>query len=115
MKASHERIPTQTNADSWLAEENLRFAGSGGVSENNREKGFVPAFLDKDSGRVYRSRFADGRPAPVHMVSGLPPSLFVGEISGRQDKVKDSVICGFLLEQTFYTRKAAAIALGRMN
>ena len=59
-----------------LAQENLQYAGTAGVSKNNRSRGFVPAFLDADSGQVYRSRFPDGRPAPVHMLSGLPDKLF---------------------------------------
>lgn len=115
MKACNDRIPPQTFGNKALAAENLRYANTGGVSENNRARGFIPAFLDTASGQVYRSRFPDGRPAPVHMLSGLPARLFIGGHSGGQNRMKDSVISGFLLEQAFYTRKAAAIALQRMH
>lgn len=112
MKASNSRIPSRSIASETLVQENLQYAGSGGVSENNRSQGFVPAFLDTDSGYVYRSRFPDGRPAPVHILSGLPRKLRNGNNASSQEcAVKDSVISGFLLEETFYTREAAALAL----
>ena len=43
----------------------VRFAGTGGVSEENAGLGFRPAFCDADTDRIYASRFADGRLAPV--------------------------------------------------
>ena len=51
-----------------LAHEQARYAGTGGSSESNRVQGFEPAFLDMETGNVYPSRFADGRPASVHML-----------------------------------------------
>ena len=39
-----------------LREENETFAGTGGVSENNCQARFVPAFRDEDSGRVELAR-----------------------------------------------------------
>lgn len=115
MKTSNDSDELNAIGDTRLARENLRYANSGGISENNRDRGFVPAFLDTNSGRAYRSRFADGRPAPVHLLCGLPAKLFIGGTAGGQTEVKASVISGFLLERTFYTREAAAIALKQMH
>ena len=112
MNAFNCQTSLQSICNKALDQENLQYADTGGVSKNNRSQGFVPAFLDTDSGYVYRSRFPDGRPAPVHILSGLPGKLFNSDgVSSKQHAVKDSVISGFLLEQTFYTREAAASAL----
>lgn len=116
MKASNSQTLPHSIRSKTLEQENHRYAGSGGVSENNRSQGFVPAFLDTESGNVYRSRFPDGRPAPVHMLSGLPRKLMHNSNASSQEyAVKDSVISGFLLEKTFYTREAAALALKRIH
>ena len=58
-----------------LRRENQAFGGTGGVSAGNRTQGFVPAFLDTQTGAVYRACFADGRPAPMHLLDGLPPAV----------------------------------------
>jgi hypothetical protein len=116
MKTSNSRTPRQSIGNKSIALENLQYAGTAGISKNNRSRGFVPAFLDTDSGQVYRSRFPDGRPAPVHMLSGLPDKLFNSHgASSEQYAVKDSLISGFVLEEIFYTREAAAIALKRIH
>ncbi len=60
--------------------------------------GFRPAFLDCATMRIYPSRFADGRPAPIHDRSTLP------------DKLKATVVPGFERGGFFYTRRAAARA-----
>ena len=112
MKTFSSQNLLQSIGNKVLAEENLQYADTGGVSKNNRSQGFVPAFLDTESGYVYRSRFPDGRPAPVHMLSSLPGKLFDRDgASSEQYAVKSSVVSGFLLEQIFYTREAAAFAL----
>jgi len=90
-----------------LTRENLEYSGTGGVSENNRQQGFVPAFLDTATGHVYRSRFQDGRAAPVHVLSGLPHDLFD---SDSPPAIKQCVISGFLREDIFYSREQAAQA-----
>jgi hypothetical protein len=96
-----------------LRRENRRFHGTGGVSQANRGFGFRPAFLDGDTGRVYLSRFSDGKPAPLHVLDGLPEELVLLRSSqGRITTVKDSVIAGFILETRFYTRQQAARLLG---
>ena len=97
---------------SRLREENEEFFGTGGVSLVNRKHGFLPAFLDTDTGVVYPSRFADGRPAPVHLYEGLPSVLFTDLDAGNKPKaLKSSVVSGFVLGQRFYTRDEAAQVL----
>lgn len=96
-----------------LAEENLRFAGTGGCSPENRDMGFLPAFFDGKSGRVYRSRYANGRPAPFHLLDGLPEALVVRSgATGRVTAVRPTVVSGFLRNGRFLTRAEAAAQAG---
>ena len=90
-----------------LAYENLYFAATGGISENNRSTGFAPAFKDTATGRVYRSRFANGTPAPIHVLDGLPAELLV-ESDGNAVVLKDTLVSGFLRADRFFTRGQAA-------
>ena len=66
-----------------LRQQNRAFRGTGGVSAENRALGFAPAFLDTQTGAVYRACFADGRPAPMHLLEGLPPDAGSGARCGR--------------------------------
>src|SRR5690349_10857555 len=91
--------------------ENAKHAGTGGVSAGNRSLGFHPAFLDCATMQVYRSRFADGRDAPFHVLDGLPEDVVLERTeSGRVHSVKSSIISGFERGGFFYTRRAAARA-----
>lgn len=92
-----------------LQRENREFRDTGGRSEENRPLGFRPAFKDLASGAVYDSRFADGRPAPFHLLDGLPEELVLQrEPGGRVGRVRDSIVSGFVLNGRFYTRDEAA-------
>ena len=99
-----------------LAQENRQYTGTGGVSAGNRAQGFIPAFLDTETGDIYRSRFPNGHPAPVHLLAGLPDELFAGNSkpNGRR-VIKCTVISGFILDGTFYSREEAALASGAMK
>jgi hypothetical protein len=92
-----------------LVEENIRFAGTSGVSQGSRRLGFLLAFLDTGSGQVYLSRFGDGRLAPLHILDGLPSELVVARNALRVTAVKASVIAGFMRDHRFYTREQAAL------
>ena len=95
-----------------LKEQNKCFMRTGGRSQENRSEGFRPAFSDTKTGTVYPSCFADGRPAPMHMLDGLPSDVVVARNeSGRVISVKDSVIAGFVKAGQFYTREQAAAAV----
>lgn len=97
-----------------LQHENRTFAGTGGVSQLNRVLGFIPAFRDRQSGRIELSRFADGRLAPLHLLEGLPAEWT--ESSGTADRprtLKASIVAGFCRDGRFYTRaEAAALCCG---
>ena len=98
--------------DSRLEQENVRYAGTGGVSRENRRYGFRPAFIDLETGAVYLARFADGRPAPFHLLDGLPDALVLSrDAAGRVAEIRPSVISGFEQQGRFYTRDEAAETL----
>ena len=92
-----------------LERETIAYQGRGGVSTENRCLGFRPAFRDTETGRLYPSRFADGRPAPFHLIDGLPDEVAVARnVAGRVTRVKDTVVSGFTLNGWFYSRDEAA-------
>jgi hypothetical protein len=92
-----------------LQQENREYRGRGGVSPENGSLGFQPAFMDVETGRIFASCFADGRPAAVHVIEGLPEKLVVERsAAGRVMAVKDSVVAGFLWCGRFLTREEAA-------
>ena len=99
-----------------LRRQSGRFRGRGGVSEENLSWGFRPAFLDTESGTIYLARFSDGRPAPLHVLDGLPDELVVERReSGSVTAVKDTVQAGFTRRGRFYTRERAAQVVQRAN
>jgi hypothetical protein len=59
-------------SDAALRKQNQTFKGTGGVSEKNRFQGFIPTFYDSKSHQAHISRFANGTPAPIHILDGLP-------------------------------------------
>ena len=92
-----------------LRQQGYAFQGTGGVSAGNRSYGFVPAFLDSETNVVHRARYADGRPAPIHLLDGLPGEWVISrDASGKCLGVKHSVIAGFMRDGIFYTREQAA-------
>ena len=98
-----------TMSSRYLKLESAAHRGTGGVSAENRELGFVPAFLDTKTGTVYRSTFADGRPAPIHVLDGFPDEVVVArDLRGRVAQVVGSIVAGFVRESRFYTRDEAA-------
>jgi hypothetical protein len=97
--------------DARLVRENEVHAGTGGVSRGGAGMGFRPAFMDLATHTIYPSRFADGRPAPFHLLDGLPDEIVCDRLpSGRVVAAKASVISGFERGGFFYTRTAAARA-----
>jgi len=85
-----------------LRKQNLAFVGTGGVSAENRASGFSPAFYDAATGRAELARFADGRPAPMHLLDGLPETWVAqrdacGHITATQQTVRERAqarLCG---------------------
>lgn len=99
-----------------LEHESAAHAGGGGRSEENRGLGFRPAFFDFASQKVYLSRFADGRLAPIHLLDGLPEEVIVDRsATGRVLRVRASLVSGFERNGLFYSRKAAARAVAALR
>ncbi|MDX1656191.1 MAG: hypothetical protein R3310_13350 [Candidatus Competibacteraceae bacterium] len=95
-----------------LGRQNRLHAGSGGVSAGNRDRGLEPAFMDWETGCSYRACFADGRPAPIHVLEGIPELLVESRSpDGRVARLKQSVEAGFLRREKFFTRTQAARAV----
>ncbi len=89
-----------------LEGESRLFKKRGGVSQEIRSRGFVPAFRDVETGCVFISRRLDGTPAPVHLLDGLPAKWVARRSdSGRVLAVKASVQAGFVRDGRFYTRE----------
>jgi hypothetical protein len=98
-------------SEELLKKENEIHTGTRGRSSENRDLGFRPAFLDFETQVIYPSRFADGRPAPIHVLDGLPDEVIVDRTpSGRVVHAKASLISGFVRNGFFFTRTAAAKA-----
>ena len=95
-----------------LRQQNLALAGTGGISEENRTSGFRPAFRDPTTGRTELSRFADGRPAPMHLLDGLPDTWVAGrDAFGHVTAIRQTIVAGFIHCGLFYTREQAAAAM----
>jgi len=94
-----------------LQDENQAQVAPGGRSEENYGLGFRPAFLDFETQTVYPCRFANGMPAPFHVLDGLPDEVIVDRAAtGRAVTAKATLISGFVRNGYFYTRTAAAKA-----
>ncbi len=89
--------------------ENQAYRNSGGVSCNNRDSGFRPAYRNIRTGQTVLSRFANGDPAPVHVLDGVPNEWVVArDRQGGVSRLLPTVVSGFLRNGHFYTREAAA-------
>ena len=100
---------TQPLSDRRLHCENLAYAGTGGISQNNGSAGFVPAFRDEATGRVEVARFENGEPASMHLLCGLPDEWVIGrDADGRAMELLATVVAGFVRAGRFYTREEAA-------
>ena len=92
--------------------ENSLFKHTGGVSENNHASGFTPAYRNIRTGEIAISRFANGEPAPVHVLEGLPEEWVIArDAQGYVRRVLATIVSGFLRNGRFYTREAAARVL----
>ncbi|MDX1755514.1 MAG: hypothetical protein R3175_05570 [Marinobacter sp.] len=79
------------------------------MSENNAQARFVPAFKDSRTGQVVISRFGDGRPAPFHLVDGLPDEWITHrDLDGRAIGVRATIVSGFVRLGRFFTRQEAS-------
>ena len=92
-----------------LARQNREHAGTGGRSQENAGLGFAPAFYDYSTCTIHLSRFANGQPAPFHVLDGLPEeAVRMRAEDGRVIAAKSTLVSGFVRGGFFYTRTAAA-------
>lgn len=92
-----------------LREENETFAGTGGISENNCQARFMPAFQDTLTGRVELARTESGDCASMHLLCCLPDEWVTErDAQGRILALKDSIVAGFVRDECFYSREEAA-------
>jgi hypothetical protein len=88
-------------------------AGGGELGQDIARLGFRPAFLDTATFSIHLSRFADGRPAPFHLLDGLPDEVVVTRsFFGHVVATKATLVLGFARNGYFYTPSAAARAAG---
>eukprot|EP00163_Fabomonas_tropica_P026099 TRINITY_DN4673_c0_g2_i1.p1 TRINITY_DN4673_c0_g2~~TRINITY_DN4673_c0_g2_i1.p1 ORF type:complete len:109 (+),score=7.73 TRINITY_DN4673_c0_g2_i1:300-626(+) len=93
----------------FLQQENRYFANTGGVSEGNAHACFLPAFRDVRTGHVELSRYQDGRPAPFHLIDGLPEEWVINrDPKGRATAIKSTIVSGFVRLGRFFTRQEAS-------
>lgn len=105
--ASKANPETLTTKD--LRVETQAFQGTGGTSEHSQSHGFSPAFLDTQTGIIHPCCQANGKPAVMHLLDGLPGELVLARSpSGRVLTAKGSLIAGFIKDNRFYTREEAA-------
>lgn len=73
--------------------------------------GFRPAFFDYATCTLHRSRHADGSPAEVHVLDGLPEEMVVVRADGGEViAVKATLMAGFERNGYFFTNAAACRA-----
>jgi hypothetical protein len=97
-----------------LERENDCFRETGGVSQGTGQHDFCSAFWDSATGRIFLSRFKDGRQASVHILDGLPDDLVLERDSdGRVLAVKNTVVAGFIHADHFYTREQVSLLLAK--
>jgi len=90
----------------FLEHENRVYKDKGGVSQENRSRGFIPAFFDTETQAVNISRFSNGFPAPIHLLDGVPEEWVVRrDHAGKVTAIKSSIIVGFIREGKFYSRE----------
>ena len=95
-----------------LREENQAFAGTGGISANAKAAKLLHAFQDIETGRTEIARMANGSPAALHLIIGLPDEWVVARNRcGHISAIKNTIVAGFLRNDVFYTRAQAAALL----
>ena len=91
-----------------LRDENALYANTRGLSQNNRQQGFQPGYLNRHSGECVLSCFGDGNPAPIHVLDGLPSAWVVArDTDGHVTRTVPEIVSGFIRNGIFYTRDEA--------
>lgn len=94
-----------------LSHENQLYAETRGISQSNRAAGWRPGYLNLTTGECELSRFSDGRPAPIHVLEGLPEDWVQSrDAEGRVIAAEPEIVSGFIRGGRFFTRDQAARA-----
>lgn len=114
-RTAHEREHAQRMQGALtelaLRHENELYANTRGTSQANRALGWRPGYLNKATGELALSRFADGRPAPIHVLDGLPEAWVQSrDAAGHVLAAEPEIVSGFIRDGRFYTREQAARA-----
>ena len=73
--------------------------------------GFAPAYLNSETGEMMLSTFANGSPAPIHLLEGLPANWVTAQTeAGNPGGLKETVVSGYIRDDKFFTREHAAAA-----
>ncbi len=92
-----------------LAWENQRHKKTRGISQNCHHAGYAPAFQNRLTGETRMSTFADGSPAAVHLLDGLPDHWVISrDADNHVTEVLDTVVSGFVRDGVFFTREQVA-------
>jgi len=91
-----------------LRDENRLYAQTRGISQNNRNDGFRPGYLNRITGEYLLSRFSDGTLAPIHVLDGLPESWIADrDAEGHVTAARTEIVSGFVRDNAFFTREEA--------
>ncbi len=101
---------------SALADQNETFSDTAGLSQNNSHAGFVPGYQDTQTGETHISRYANGKPAPIHLLEGLPDDWVARrDAEGHVAETKSGIVAGFIRDGEFFTRDAVLETLSVQN
>ena len=87
------------------------YLGTCGESIEATRCQFLPAFIDREDGRVELARMVDGRLAPMHLICHLPVEWALQcDAQGHVIELKETIEAGFVREGRYFTRAQAAAA-----
>lgn len=92
-----------------LDDENVLYQRTRHAHGHGARPGFVPGYRNDLTGELARSRYADGTPAPLHLLDGLPDHWVAErDALGNVTRARTGIVAGFLRGGRFYTRDEAA-------
>ncbi len=92
-----------------------RYRGTCGESREAVRQHFLPAFINREDGRVELARLPNGQPAAMHLISHLPVEWALQtDPAGKVVALKASIEAGFVRDGCYYTRSEAA-SLAELN
>lgn len=87
------------------------YVGTCGESATACKHKFLPAFINRDDGRIEVARMPNGQPAPMHLICSLPAEWAArSDARGQVLELKSCIEAGFVRDGRFYTRDEAAQA-----